>query len=274
MFSNKRLYKLLYMSLCLFLLAINSCKSQVDFRVEFAKELEQIMLVENPKKLDSIKKALILDDSVFGSMDVEIDKALGMMNNSELMKAHLDSISNSSLERNIYCTILLHRQINNRNLDEIEVLGDWKFLIEKQKILKSMDEKKKLKQLNIINDKKYNIGDTVAAFFIKELDFEPPRMSYSKYMPDSLYYMESDYFKILGVVEKKTYTLIDSQNDSNSLVFTINILAMNESNVYNGNDLISLGSKIDIEVNSYGRVLGTQENFYKWGQHPATKKRK
>lgn len=251
--------KMIYVGLGFFLWSLNSCGTHVDdFRIKYATKLEQMLLIENQHALIRFKQASIHDDAEMYTMVEKINSALSRKNNSDLMDKHLDSLSNHPIERNLYCTILLHRFLNRQNFEESEILNDWKFLIQKHEKKLSRIAKNKLHLLISSSNEKYNIGDTVAAFFMKASEFEPARLAYSRNQPDSIYYKSPDFFKVLGIV-------VNKKNTANSLVFRIRILEMSESGVFNGNEKITIGYELDIEISSYGRPLGNRKDFDNWG---------
>lgn len=250
------------------ILALVSCKSKVDFKTDFAKNLLEIVELSVPSKLEYIKSDTLINYSVTRLFEEDINFAIRLMDNSELMKSHLQSLSKSVFEQDIYCTLLLYYYVNDKEIDESKILEDWKVLVSNHnKTLHQQEQHDNRKTSNRVfeeNDK-YVIGDTISAFFIKGMEFKPPRIGYSD-APDENYYKRSDYFKIIGIVMNKKYSYdSDGKLDRNFLDFTIKVLEMSETNIFSGDNEIVIGSNLNIDIEAYERILGTKSDYYKWG---------
>jgi hypothetical protein len=125
----------------------------------------------------------------------------------------------------------------------------------------------KLNRIVKENDNLFNIGDTISALFRIDEDFGFKLITYNNLVSDSVYYAFENTVKLRCILIKKNRNKSSSNklNISNELEFRGKIIDINKDNVFVSNlRELEVGTNIDINIFSYGRLLGRANDYVNW----------
>jgi len=245
--------KTLYLLLILTLTACSTQEKETHFE-SFLSDLSENLASE---KMDLfVNSKMDPEGEIINLVYDEIEMSINELHQDDSTSQFLDSLFLPGDPQVTFVTLALHQYANNKPIVVSNLLDQYS-LIEKNR--RDREQGMFVSSLDMIvqkNDSLFNAGDTLSAVFILDFDFGQKHIAYNNLVSDSVYYQYEDLVEILCVLESKFFEKrVTGKIDSSDLNFSCRVINISDNNAYWITDKVEPGSRINISLRAYGRLL-------------------